>query len=133
MTLLLMSLLDDTLYTVPIFNDISCVVDDTFTDLFSNKIMVSVVKIAKHEIKTTVSERSLWTAARKVTILSQTGQSFASKWTVMGQSGQSKSVKVDGSEMLKWAVQKYQSGSSKNTNRSVLPPWTVHFRLELPK
>jgi len=50
-----MSLLDDTFYTVPIFNDISCVVDDTFTDLFSNKIMVSVTmiyqKLAKNEKK----------------------------------------------------------------------------------
>ena len=43
-----MSLFDDTLYTVPIFNDIRCVVDDTYTDLFSNKIMVFLVKIIQN-------------------------------------------------------------------------------------
>ena len=51
-----MSLLDDTFYTVPVFNDISCVVDDTFTDLFSNKIMVSVSIICQKLVNTEENE-----------------------------------------------------------------------------
>ena len=94
MTLLLMSLLDDTLYTVPIFNDISCVVDDTFTDLFSNKIMVSVVKIAKHEIKTT---KNLFTMTQ-----ARIGRF---KRTESGRSHEK--VKVGSSKVPEWTVQDY--------------------------
>ena len=144
LTLLLMSLLDDTLYTVPIFNDISCVVDDTFTDLFSNKIMVSVSIICQKLVNTEENEVDAHVKLNGP----QNGQSWArldgpphqseqyeSKWTLIR-------LKVNGLKVLKWTVENCESGRSKilkcENERSrivevdglkIKLSWTVYIRI----